>query len=292
MCKNEKLSLSFGINKNKSLDKNVRDKINKLFSDDDSNSKDTDNSDSHIKKLSIEKYFNQNDYKRSEEFYKNHPELLLEFEENNEHVNDDFKTKKTYNNEESKPRYMDKIQEYVNLRSIEKQEINEEIIQKEIQAENNEMVFITSSYKNVLTEREALKRKLSKSLSNDIGVCFDKNIFNMRLNSKEAKDYEVNINDCDTEKTSDSNNKDSLKFKTDSKVCNDYKFNNSNSEFDNKEINNSNIATELDKSIKISVNKKSKNTENDVQIKILKARERYLLRKQARSMNSKKETNA
>ncbi|KAH8741956.1 hypothetical protein FG386_002331 [Cryptosporidium ryanae] len=288
MSKEGRLFLSFEKNKTKNSDTNDRRKVDKLFSQDELDLDDTNsNKAPNAVNFSTDKYSNQNEYKKSEEFYKNHPELLLEFEEGKEYHGDNIEAVKA-SDEKAKSKYMNKIQEYVNLRNIEKQEINEEKIQKEIHVENNDMVFITSSYKNVLKEREALKRKLSKSLSCDTGN-FDKNIFNMRFNNDFNTKSETEVEDNTFEKTIE--NKTSSKSNVNLKIYDDLKNSSTSSpSITHEDISYSNDVTELNKVEKASDDKnfEDSNDDVDVNVKILKARERYILRKQARSANLKK----
>ncbi|KAJ1607560.1 hypothetical protein OJ252_2803 [Cryptosporidium canis] len=202
------------------------------------------------------------EYKRSLAFYSEHPELLGEFEES-----DGRKLRDTLNKQEDKveskrvnlgkSKYLDRIKEYVDLRNIERQEIQEEKIQQEVQ-EDSSQVFITDAYKVVLEERRKLKdslirRKLSRGESSNsdgpLGI-FEMRFSKMDENPDEESEAKVNHEGAerDTDKA--------------------------------HEISATEVTIEGRKGVTdVEVLKKKSDLK---QIKIQQARERYLLRKQMR----------
>ncbi|KAK9170761.1 Coiled-coil domain-containing protein 55 (DUF2040) family protein [Cryptosporidium meleagridis] len=202
------------------------------------------------------------EYKKSIKFYNEHPELLEDFDRSNK-----VKITEAENEEEKgggpkkaslgKSKYLRRIQEYVELRNVEKQEIQEEKIQKEIQEEGNTQVFITDSYRDVLEERKKLKnlltnRKLSEG--EDPRISRPSNIFEMRLSSSvnELKNIESN------KQISSGSLKEELN------------------------MNNTNLASSsTTKDYYVVNNDEASKTSKDLKlIKIQQAKERYLLRKQ------------
>ncbi|KAJ1612740.1 hypothetical protein OJ253_492 [Cryptosporidium canis] len=202
------------------------------------------------------------EYKKSLKFYSEHPELLDEFEES-----DGRKLRDTPNKKEDKveskrvnlgkSKYLDRIKEYVDLRNIERQEIQEEKIQQEVQ-EDSSQVFITDAYKVVLEERRRLKdslirRKLSRGeSSNSDGPL---GIFEMRFSKMDEtpdEESETRINHEEAERNTDKDH----------------------------DISARKVAIEDRKGVAdVEFSKKNSDLK---QIKIQQARERYLLRKQTR----------
>lgn len=206
------------------------------------------------------------EYKKSISFYSEHPELLEDFDKPNE-LRKQETEQESKKKEESKkvslgrPKYLNKIKEYVELRNIEKQEIQEEKIQKEIQEEDNTQIFITDSYKDILEEREKLKNLLLKkrlSEGGDLKISGPSSIFEMRFSPviNEIKDEEI-----DKQITSDCP-KEELIVKSAGSI-------------DDTAIEDNNIVNNDEAS---KVNKDFK------QVKIQQAKQRYLLRKQAREL--------
>ncbi|KAL3126303.1 hypothetical protein CHM_8g830 [Cryptosporidium hominis] len=202
------------------------------------------------------------EYKKSIKFYDEHPELLEDFDRSNTVKRIEAEDKEEKKDEPKKAslgksKYLSRIQEYVELRNIEKQEIQEEKIQKEIKEEGNTQVFITDAYKDVLEERKKLKnlltnRKLSEG--EDPRISGPSSIFEMRLSPSmnELKNEEID------KQIASGSPKEELK------IYNVNSANNSTTK-DYYVVNNDEVP-KTSKDLKL--------------IKIQQARERYLLRKQ------------
>ncbi|KAH8584608.1 uncharacterized protein ELE39_000488 [Cryptosporidium sp. chipmunk genotype I] len=207
------------------------------------------------------------EYNKSIKFYNEHPELLEDFDRPNE-VKGQEAEKGPEKKEEpkraflGKSKYLGIIKEYVELRNIEKQEIQEEKIQKEIQEEENTQVFITDSYKEVLEERKRLKESLTNrrlSEGEDPKISGPSNILEVRFSPVKN---ELEDEESDKKTTSDALNED---------------LNVSNT-------NSANISTAKDDCV-VNSDKISKTSKNLKLIKIQQARQRYLLRKQAKNLS-------
>ncbi|OII72572.1 uncharacterized protein cubi_03308 [Cryptosporidium ubiquitum] len=204
------------------------------------------------------------EYNKSINFYNEHPELLEDFDKPNEIKGREIEKEQEKKEEPKKvslgkSKYLSKIQKYVELRNIEREEIQEEKIQKEIQEEENTQVFITDSYKDILEERKKfkdsfIKRKLSEG--ENLKISGPSSIFEMRFSPvmDKIKDEESN------QQVAFDDSKEELMIKDSSSA-------------DNLTIEDNNIVNNEE------VSKASKDFK---QVKIQQARERYLLRKQAR----------
>ncbi|KAF7455881.1 Coiled-coil domain-containing protein 55 (DUF2040) [Cryptosporidium felis] len=215
------------------------------------------------------------EYNRSRDFYEKHPELLKEFEEKKEEKTEEV-VSMDRNPEKrllGESKYLGRIQEYVGLRNIERQEIQDEKIQKEIEQEKNTEVFITDSYRKVLEERKRFKENFTKKrlneARNDSQTNGFFNVFEVRPSAN--NDDHSNLNDSEKSPQEEGNTgNDSSNLQTTSDFRGPY-----SQDETRKETNNDDSQ---DSGIRLSTEKQGER-ERQIETKIQQARERYFNRK-------------